>query len=132
MSSNNLSINPNKVGQNNESQSQKSSIKTSKINNYKNIQKKKSLYLQVDEILKMINAEDLLGSMYKEIYKELNNKIKKSENNNIKKKYLDDNGNLDVITFSKMMVGKLEPNNMVGGKKVILKKKNKIKHLKKK
>ena len=55
----------------------------------------------------MINAENLVGNMYREIYKLLNDKIKKNTDNNIKKKYLDESGNLDVFTFSQMMVGKL-------------------------
>ena len=54
----------------------------------------------------MINAENLVGNMYREIYKLLNDKIKKNTDN-IKNENLDESGNLDVFTFSQMMVGKL-------------------------
>lgn len=78
-------------------------------NTFSNIQKKDSLFLQINEIIEIINAENLVGSLYNTVYNELNKKIKDTkEDKHIKyQKYLDENNNLDHLTFSKMMMGKL-------------------------
>ncbi len=79
----------------------------------KNSMKNTPIDEQCNEILEIINSKNLVGDLYKKTYANLNERLKKSKTKTIKinnKDVMieDGDGNLDIMIFSLMMVGKLD------------------------